>query len=54
MAITRGDNFKPVPLNIVGSSVFGRYSKISTERTTNMFISQDFLVDYTGYQPPDW
>ena len=51
MAITRGDNFKPVPLNIVGSSVFGRYSKISTERTTNMFISQDFLVDYTGYQP---
>lgn len=39
-----------VPLNIVGSSVFGRYPKISTERTTNMFQSDTFLVPYAGYQ----
>lgn len=48
--ITRGQNFEKIPLNIVGSSVFGRYNKISTERTTNMFISDTFLVPYAGYQ----
>jgi hypothetical protein len=48
--IARGNNFKSVPLNIVGSSVFGRYPKISTEKTYNMFISDSFLINYAGYQ----
>lgn len=48
--ITRGQNFKEVPLNIVGSSVFGRYPKISIEKTFNMFESDSFMVPYAGYQ----
>jgi hypothetical protein len=48
--LTRGQNFQQVPLNVVGSSIFGRYNKISVEKTYNMFISQDFLVDYAGYE----
>lgn len=48
--ITRGSNFQQFPLNIVGSSTFGRYPKISIEKTYNMFISDNFLVPYSGYQ----
>jgi hypothetical protein len=48
--ITRGQNFKQVPVNIVGSSIFGRYPKISIEKTYNMFMSDDWLVPYAGYQ----
>lgn len=48
--IKRGPNFKQVPLNIVGSSVFGRYPKINSEYTYNMFISDGFLVPYPGYE----
>lgn len=48
--ITRGNNFKEFPINIVGSSTFGRYPKISVEKTYNMFISDYFMVPYAGYQ----
>lgn len=48
--ITRGQNFKEFPLNIVGSSTFGRYPKISIEKTYNMFMSDSFMVPYAGYQ----
>lgn len=48
--ISRGQNFKQVELNIVGSSIFGRYPKISTEKTYNMFESDSFLVPYSGYE----
>ena len=48
--IARGQNFEPTPINIVGSSTFGRYPKISIEKTYNMFISDEFLVPYAGYQ----
>lgn len=48
--ITRGANFKQFPLNIVGSSVFGRYPKISIEKTYNMFVSDNFMVPYSGYK----
>lgn len=47
--ITRGNNFKEFPLNIVGSSTFGRYPKISVEKTYNMFMSDEFMVPYAGY-----
>lgn len=48
--IARGQNFKSIPINIVGSSVFGRYPKISIEKTYNMFESDGFMVPYAGYQ----
>ena len=41
--------FIDYPLKIVGSNVFGRYPKISTEQTFNMIISDDGLVPYAGY-----
>jgi hypothetical protein len=37
-----------IPIKVVGSSVFGRYSKISSETTYNMIISDDWLVPYVG------
>lgn len=39
-----------VPINVVGSSTFGRYPKISLSKTYNMFISDDWLVNYAGYR----
>lgn len=41
---------KPIPVNVVGSSSFGRYEKISTEKTYNMFISDDWLVNFAGWK----
>jgi len=48
--INRTPRFKEVELNIVGSSTFGRYPKISVERTYNMFESDSFMVPYAGYK----
>lgn len=48
--IARGQNFKQVPLKIAGSSVFGRYPKINSEKTTNMFLSDEWLIPYAGYK----
>lgn len=39
-----------VPVNVVGSSIFGRYPKISLEETWNMFISDGWLVNYAGFR----
>lgn len=44
------DNAVQLPVNVVGSSVFGRYPKISVEKTYNMFISDSWLVNYAGFQ----
>lgn len=46
----RNEHSKPFPLNIVGSSTFGRYPKISIEKTYNMFISDQWLIPYAGYK----
>lgn len=48
--IVRSDKFKQMPINICGSSIFGRYPKISIEKTYNLFISDNFMVPYAGYQ----
>lgn len=48
--ISRGQNFQQFALNICGSSIFGRYPKISIEKTYNMFMSDNFMVPYAGYQ----
>jgi hypothetical protein len=45
----RSPTFTQVPLDIVGSTVFGRYPKISIEQTYNMIISDNFLVPYAGH-----
>lgn len=39
-----------IPVNVVGSSTFGRYPKVSLEKTYNMFESDGWLVDFPGYQ----
>lgn len=46
---SRPPTFQQVPLDIVGSTKFGRYPKISKEETYNMIISDGFLVPYAGY-----
>ncbi len=43
-------NSKAIPINVVGSSIFGRYPKISVERTYNMFISDEWLINYAGFK----
>lgn len=47
MVMTPGGT--PVPVKIVGSSSFGRYPIISDERTYNMFISDNWLLNFAGY-----
>jgi hypothetical protein len=48
--ISRSQTTKPFPIDIAGSSTFGRYPKISEQTTINMFISDNFLIPYSGYQ----
>jgi hypothetical protein len=48
--IARSPTSRAVPINVVGSSTFGRYPKISIEKTYNMFMSDDWMVPYAGYQ----
>lgn len=43
-------NSQKVPVKIVGSSTFGIYPKISLEKTYNMFISDEWLVNYAGFR----
>lgn len=43
-------NSQQVSVNVVGSSIFGRYPKISLEKTYNMFISDEWIVNYAGFQ----
>lgn len=43
-------NSEPVPIQVVGSSTFGRYSKIGSGLTYNMFISDGWLVNFAGYK----
>jgi hypothetical protein len=50
MSFTRPENTKNYTLNIVGSSIYGRYAKISSEKTTNLYISDTALVPYAGYK----
>ena len=39
-----------VPLNIVGASNFGRWPKVNSERTQNMFSADGFSMNFAGYQ----
>jgi hypothetical protein len=46
----RSQTFTQIPLDIVGSTKFGRYPKISVEQTFNMIISDNFLVPFAGHE----
>ncbi len=46
----RSPTFTQYPLEMVGSTKFGRYPKISIEETYNMIVSDDFLVPYAGHK----
>ena len=39
-----------VPIQVVGSSTFGRYNKISGRKVYNFFESDDWLVPYSGWK----
>lgn len=39
-----------VPIAVTGSSIFGRYPKISSERTYNLYLSDEWLINTSGYQ----
>lgn len=43
-------NAQQIPVKIAGSSIFGRHSIISDERTWNMFISDEWLINFAGYE----
>ena len=43
-------NAEQVPVNIVGSNLYGIYPKISLETTWNMFVSDNWLINYAGYK----
>ena len=43
-------NSQKAEVKIVGGSTFGRYRKISSEKTYNMFISDGWLINTAGYQ----
>lgn len=45
----RSVTMKYAPLDICGSTTFGRYQKISISETYNMLISDNWLVPYAGY-----
>lgn len=47
MVMTPGGS--QIPVRIVGSSIFGRHPIISDERTYNLFISDEWLINFAGY-----
>lgn len=50
MAVGRQGNTQGLPVNIVGSSVFGIYDKMDSQKTYNMTISDGWLVPYPAYK----
>lgn len=43
-------NGTPIPVKIVGSSTFGKVPIISDERTYNMYIADEWLLNWAGYR----
>lgn len=39
-----------LPVKVVGGSTFGLYPKISLEKTINMYVSENYLVNYPGFK----
>lgn len=47
MSTSKGQS---VPINIVGSSIFGVYPKTNIEKTLNMFMLDGWLCNYAGFK----
>lgn len=47
---SRARTSQQIPLDIAGSTAFGRYPKISSEQTFNMFVADGWLVPFAGYK----
>lgn len=43
-------NAEQVPIQVVGSSTFGRYDKVASGLTYNMYISDGWLINFAGYK----
>ena len=43
-------NGKEIPFKLVGNSTFGRYSKISSEKSYNLFMTDEWEVDFFGWK----
>ena len=41
---------KEIAIDVVGSSTFSRYSTINSQKTYNMFVSDNWLVSFAGYK----
>lgn len=50
MAKDSAARYKDLPLKMVGGTRFGRYSKVSSEQTFNLIVSDGFMVPFAGYQ----
>lgn len=50
MELRKTPNSTPFPVNIVGGSTFGIYDKISSAKTYNMFISDNWLIGFAGWK----
>ncbi|MES2356267.1 MAG: hypothetical protein V4568_18050 [Pseudomonadota bacterium] len=56
--MTKKTGIQQIPVNVVGSSTYGRFAKISAAKTLNMFIStagegdssEAWLVNFPGYK----
>jgi hypothetical protein len=46
----RSELSQAIQIDIVGSSTFGLYNNISVAKTYNMYISDNYLVNYIGYK----
>lgn len=44
------NNSQDIPVNVVGSDLFGIYPKISLEKTYNLFESDGWLISYAGFR----
>lgn len=47
---SRPQNIQKIPVEVVGSSTFGIFPKISLSKTYNMFISDEWMINYAGYR----
>lgn len=44
------DSAEQLPVNVMGSSKFGVWPKISLEKTYNMYISDNWMIGFPGYK----
>lgn len=50
---TGAPRYKDIPIEVVGSTKFGRFSKMSAEQTFNMIIADDWMFPFAGYKNVD-